>query len=125
MSSSLNIVLLAVALTACGGSYRASEPATPTEIELPACTPAAGEVALYEDAGFRGRCAILRPGDYESPLAMAIDDDAVSSMIVGDGALAIACTDPAFRGACTTLAGSVDRLPTDDSLSSLRVVAAR
>jgi hypothetical protein len=118
--------ILVVINTACSGSYRADEPATPTEIAVePACTPAAGQVALYEHARFGGRCAILQPGDYESPAAMDIDDDAVSSIIVGDGVLAIACTDPAFRGACATLAGSVERMPTDDSLSSLRVVAAR
>ncbi len=117
--------LLLVVLTACaGGAYRADEPATATEVE-PACAPAAGEVALYEHAGYRGRCALLRVGEYESPDAMDIDDNAVSSMIVGDGVLAIACTDPAFHGACTTFVGSLVRLPVDDSLSSLRVVAAR
>lgn len=120
-------VLLLVVLTACAGGYRADEPPTPTEVAAPelACAPAAGEVALYEHANYRGRCAILRPGDYDSPGVMDIDDDAVSSMIVGDGVLAIACSDPAFLGACATISGSVGRLPNDDSLSSLRVVAVR
>lgn len=117
--------LLLGLLSACAGGYRADEPATPTEVEAPACAPAAHEVALFEHAGFRGRCAILRPGDYAAPDAMDIDDDAVSSMMVGDGVLAIACSDPAFRGACATISGSIERLPNDDSLSSLRVVATR
>ncbi|MFN0252008.1 MAG: basic secretory protein-like protein [Kofleriaceae bacterium] len=119
----MRIVLTCVVLVGCGRSF--TPPATKVPVQdAPACGAGPDEVALFEHAEFRGRCAILRAGEFDTPEAMNIDNDAASSVQVGQNVRLLACRDRAFAGACeylSTTATLDDTSVGNDALSSARV----
>ncbi|MED5615653.1 beta/gamma crystallin-related protein [Janthinobacterium sp. P210005] len=81
----------------------------------------AGEITLFEDAGFRGRPVTLRSdaGD----LSRMGFNDKTSSIIVRSGTWEV-CKDANYRGNCRTLGpGRYDTMPgMNDAVSSVREV---
>jgi hypothetical protein len=118
------IFVSAVVLVGCGGSFTPPATSVPVSTDGPSCGAAPDEVALFEHAEFRGRCAILRIGEFAFPEDMDIDNDAVSSVQVGANVRLLACRDRAFAGACEyleTTAALDATLIGNDALSSARI----
>lgn len=88
----------------------------------PTSTP---RVTVYQDSRFAGSFEYLEPGEYPTPAQLAIGNDAISSVRIPEGLLAILYQDANFGGRVVGLdidqyeLGSVDF---NDRTSSIRVV---
>lgn len=89
------------------------------------CLPRANEIALYLHAGFEGPCVVRAAGDYPTPLAMGIANDAVSAARVGADAQLVGCVDAQYGDHCELFTADVpDFFRTrfgNDRLSSMKV----
>lgn len=92
------------------------------------CTPQAGQIALFKHSDFVAPCVVLKAGDYPTPTAMAFENDAVSSIRIGNGAQAEVCTGAYYEGNCILFTSSESNFGNTeighDSTSSIRVQAA-
>jgi hypothetical protein len=96
-------------------------PPTPMSPEPISCEPRAGEVVLFDHGDYAGSCAPLALGDYPFPSTMQLANDTASSILVGSGARALACTAHDFTGECTYIDRSTPALERNDTMSSVRV----
>lgn len=92
-----------------------------------ASEPGPGEVIVYRDRGFKGRCALLRPGFYPRHDNFLVGQDAISSLKVGSAVRLRAFEDTAYGGtfeifAPGTRSAGIGEL--HDEISSLRVEPA-
>ncbi len=92
----------------------------------PGPSPAAGQVALYEHAGYCGLHTLLDAGGYANPAALAFPNDMASSVRVGSDVAAVLCRDDNYGGACETFTADVADLTGsavgNDQVSSARVL---
>ena len=91
------------------------------------CRPNAYQIAVFYDAGYRGRCSIRGIGSYRSSGAIGLPNDSISSIIIGSKVFAVLCKDNNFRGTCqrfrTTDSNLGNNSVGNDSVSSMRVIA--
>jgi|GEM_PF-4025758 len=88
------------------------------------CRPSTQQVAIFEDDGFLGPCAVLDIGDYRNSAQFRLRNDSISSILVGSNAQIEICTDDDFATDCeriTRSSGHLSGRVQSDSVSSLRV----
>jgi hypothetical protein len=89
------------------------------------CSPSADQIALYLDTNFGGQCVVKGIGDYASPGAIGLTNDAISSVRVGANVKAILCMHDNFDGTCDEFQGDDPNLGDnpigDNQVSSARV----
>ncbi len=91
------------------------------------CSPGSNEIALFTDANYGGQCVVRGAGNYRNPAAIGLPNDAISSIRVGSGALAVLCQHDNYGGTCETFTGDDPNLSDNgvgnDSASSAWVDA--
>src|SRR5205085_1328998 len=80
------------------------------------CEPGPDEVAFFQHSDFLGACEVRGIGDYPDSAAIGLQNDTISSVIVGADAQAVLCRDSGFKGNCELFARSEADL-SDESLS--------
>lgn len=89
------------------------------------CVPDAGQVAVYEHSNHLYPCAIRSSGDYANAAAFGIANNSMSSIRIGAGVQACACTASDFREVCEAFTTDDSNFGNNtvghDTVSSLRV----
>src|SRR5947208_1507627 len=75
-----------------------------------ACTPAAGQFAVFTEPGFAGSCAVLGVGDFRHERELGIANDAIASLRVGPGTLVLACRDDDWGQPCSRVTSDLAEL---------------
>ena len=90
------------------------------------CVPASNQVSVFVDPNYGGSCVTLYLGDYNSPSAIGLPNDSISSIKIGGGAKATLCRDDNFSNTCEDFTGDDSDLSNNsvntDTVSSIRVV---
>lgn len=66
------------------------------------CVAGPGHIALFKDSNYRGSCRMIAAGSYASMKAVAMDNDAISSIRIGPGMQARLCENTNYGGTCQT-----------------------
>jgi hypothetical protein len=92
-----------------------------------ACTPGAGQVAMFIYAHFGGRCVVRGAGDYATLDALGLPNDSISSIKLGSSVKVQVCEHVSYAGACQTFTSSDTYLGNDaigdNQVSSYKVSA--
>jgi hypothetical protein len=93
----------------------------------PACQPAEEQIALYTEPNYRGRCALVDVGDYYGMIYVdGIENDEVSSLLVGENVYAILYESTNLKGIYEVFTQSdpdlSDNTIGDKTTSSLQVI---
>lgn len=90
------------------------------------CRPNANQIAVFEDANYRGKCSVRNVGEYRSSRAFGLKNDSLSSIIIGRNVMAILYEHNNFGGKRQTFsrtdANLRNNLVGNDSVSSIRVI---
>jgi photosystem II stability/assembly factor-like uncharacterized protein len=68
-----------------------------------ACTPAAGQVALFVYPNYGGQCVVKGLGLYPSPASLGLPAQSISSLRVSNGVTVTLCQGEGYTGACSTI----------------------
>jgi hypothetical protein len=90
------------------------------------CDPDGNQVALYIDVDYGGQCVFKTVGDYLTPTAIGLPNDAISSVRIGSDVRLLLCRDDNLGGICDTIkqddANLFDNAVGNDQVSSFRVL---
>ena len=89
------------------------------------CKPGAEQVGFFMHDNYVWPCSLKGLGEYSNAAAIGLPNDAVSSVLVGQGAWAILCVDDNYGGDCQRFTASDPHLGNDrirnDRVSSAKV----
>lgn len=91
--------------------------------------PAPDEILVFKDFNFTGEWMALPIGNYVNASEMQMNDDSISSLMVGSAVRAFLCTNPGLNGTCGVFDSRVpnhhpnltNNVTGNDSISSIRV----
>ncbi len=97
----------------------------PKVTQAASCDPASDQIALFVDANYDGQCVVKDIGQYPNSSAIALPNDSISSIRVGDEVQATLCEHNDYGGICEVFSGDDPNLSDNtignDQVSSVSV----
>jgi hypothetical protein len=90
----------------------------------PGCSLTANQVALFSSPNYGGTCVIKNVGEYPNAASIGVNNDDISSVMVGTNVRLILCRDVDYLGGCETFSGDDPNL-TDNSIGDNQASSAK